>query len=283
MDDQFLHRLRREPPAEFASRLKWQLDRPAPTRRYRSRLILGLAICAAAFALASPPGRRVWQDWFANTNSPANTAPPEKSLPVSSPVRPAQVPGPPGVAARAGQPRYNAAAAPIAAQQPVPEPAALQVLPAPSDAPPIATQVIAPAIVAGVPQTAEMQAAVAVSVRQGLFLNLSFVNLPLNMMLQRRLPLDAGVLRTSATRLQTLSSLIPEVFSKDTRAFAVNTRALESIWTTFPQFVSKADDLTLAADELAAAAAADDEVAALRAIGRIEAACNACHDVYRMK
>jgi cytochrome c556 len=103
------------------------------------------------------------------------------------------------------------------------------------------------------------------------------------MMLQRRLPLDAGVLRTSATRLQTLSSLIPEVFSKDTRAFAVNTRALESIWTTFPQFVSKADDLTLAADELAAAAAADDEVAALRAIGRIEAACNACHDVYRMK
>ncbi len=66
MDDQFLHRLRREPPASFAARLKWQLDRPARLPRSRARLLLLFAIfgTAIAFALVSAPARRVIGELF---------------------------------------------------------------------------------------------------------------------------------------------------------------------------------------------------------------------------
>jgi cytochrome c556 len=92
-----------------------------------------------------------------------------------------------------------------------------------------------------------------------------------------------AVIRTSATRLQTLSAMIPEVFRKDTREFEANTRALDSIWTNPEGFAAKADELTRATDALSAAAATGDDVAAFQAIGRIATACTACHDVYRAK
>jgi cytochrome c556 len=88
-----------------------------------------------------------------------------------------------------------------------------------------------------------MQAAMAVSLRQGLFKTLGFVTRSLILM-QRGAPLDMGVARTTATRLETLSGVIPEVFRKDTRPFDVNTRAADSIWTNPQDFGSKADDLT---------------------------------------
>ena len=128
-----------------------------------------------------------------------------------------------------------------------------------------------------------VQAANAVSLRQGLFLNLDFVVQPLGSMLRRSTPLDFKVVRNDATRLGTLSSLIPEVFRADTSPFGLNTRALDRIWTDTRDFEAKADELTLDADSLATAAATEDDVATLRAIGRIEAACNACHETYRRK
>ena len=63
---QFLHQLRRDPPAGFAVRLKWQLDRPVPTRTSRARLLLVFAIFGTAFALVSPQARRAFGDLFHN-------------------------------------------------------------------------------------------------------------------------------------------------------------------------------------------------------------------------
>jgi hypothetical protein len=73
MDDHFLHQLRRDPPAGFAARLKWQLDRPAPTRASRARLLLVFAIFGTAFAIVSPHARRLFGDLFDRTERIAQT------------------------------------------------------------------------------------------------------------------------------------------------------------------------------------------------------------------
>ncbi|MGC1456775.1 MAG: cytochrome c [Steroidobacteraceae bacterium] len=282
MDDQFLHQLRREPPANFAIRLKSQLDRPVPVRRFRSRLILGLAIFGTAFALVSPPARRALGDWFATTSHP-QLAPAENPFPRA-----------PSAAAPAGTSRGRISPRPAglphyASTEPsIPAPPAAVPAAAPvqniSDEVQLPARALAPVIIAGSPQqTPEMQAAQAVSLRQGLFLNLGFVTGPLISMLQRGTPLDFKVARIGATRLATLSALIPEVFLKDTRPFVSHTRALDVIWTDYPDFESKADELTLAAEVLGSAAKSEDDDATRKAIANVAAACTACHDVFRMK
>src|ERR1700744_4887179 len=65
MDDQFLYRLRRDPPPGFAARLKRQLDRPAPLRPTRLQLLFALAIFGTAFALTSPTARHTVLRWVA--------------------------------------------------------------------------------------------------------------------------------------------------------------------------------------------------------------------------
>jgi cytochrome c556 len=284
MDDQFLHQLRREPPADFAVRLKWQLDRPVPPRRLNARLILALALCGTALSLGIPPGRRALIDWFATLTNRTHTAAVVSAVPeVPSAPAAARLPrttvGPlvtglaprPSVVppTRAVQPASDAAAAPPRSDA--------------DNATAVGRPRFAPTAIVGSPtQTPERQAAAIVGLRQGLFRTLDFVTQPLGLM-QRGAGVDMRVLRSSATRVKTLSSLIPEVFSQDTRPFHVTTRAADSIWTNPEGFASKADDLSLASDALTEAAATGDEPAALRAIGRIETACSACHDVFRTK
>jgi cytochrome c556 len=278
MDDQFLHRLRREPPAKFAIRLKGQLDRPIPTRRSPTRLILLLAICGTAFALVSPPGRRALGDWFTTAPGPPQPARPE----IASAPPPAAGATSRGPSAPSGdRPRQVATlpASPAPLSATVPAADAPQTATLDPQATPRSTFAPVPVVAGSLLQPPEVQAVAAALTRQGLFRTLSFVWGPLTSM-QRNIPLDMGVVRTSAIRLATLSALIPEVFSKDTRPFAVDTRAADSIWSEPQDFAAKADALTLAADALATAAATDDDVDALRAIARIQAACNACHAVY---
>jgi cytochrome c556 len=130
-------------------------------------------------------------------------------------------------------------------------------------------------------QTPEQRAEAAVLTRQALFKLLSFATRPLNSMLQGRTPVDMQLARTSAYRLNELSSMIPEVFNTDTRAFDVKTLSLDLIWTQFGDFESKVAALTVATDELDAATAAQDKTATVEAIPRVEAACGTCHNSYR--
>ncbi|HEV2703969.1 MAG TPA: cytochrome c, partial [Steroidobacteraceae bacterium] len=263
----------------------WQLDRPVPARRWRPRLILGLAICGTAFALVSPPGRRALSDWFTtSTTGPAQSAAPEMPIPRMPAAPDSAAVGralirPPGT----GSVRQGwSPPAP-----PAPATVATESLPsletAGNEAPAAAPAAVPYTPIAGVPQTPEMKAANAVATRQGLFLNLSFAAQPLGSMLRRSGPVDFKVIRTSAIRIATLSALISEVFSTDTRPFALNTLALDSIWTDTKDFDARADEMTLAADSLITAAATEDDVAARTAIGRILNACSGCHDHYRRK
>jgi cytochrome c556 len=281
MDDQFLHHLRRDPPIAFATRLKWQLDRPAPTRPSRTRLLLMLAIFGTAFALVSPPVRHALGNLF--DQAPGN---PQASPQLSDLPQP-----PPGSAPRSPpSPRYGAliphVAVPQADTAPGPLEGPVDAQPASPDvaavtAPAVRSNFVISPITSSGPQTPQQQAEAAVATRQGLFRVLSSVTSPLSLQGQGNIPINMEVARIGASRLEELSALIPEVFRQDTRAFAVDTRALDNIWMQFENFESKSAELTLAANALDRAVASHDDGAALQAIDRIQTACRGCHDVYR--
>jgi cytochrome c556 len=282
MNDQFLHRLRREPRAEFAARLKWQLDRPAQTPPRAGRWLLGLAIFGTAFALVSPPARHAFHGLFASTPN---------TMPASDATRP-ESPGVVGssvTAAGQTNPRPPVRPAQFMPATPLPRVPALVNTPVSADSPADAkTNASVGDIVAPVPITGtvggltpQMQADRAVLLRQGLFRVMGWVMVRLNAAQHADAPVDMKVMAADAGRLQQLSSLIPEVFQQDTRALDTNTRASSIIWNEPADFGSKIDDLTLAADSLARAAARNDEVATGKAISRIEIACTACHHIYR--
>ena len=286
MDDQFLHQLRRDPPAGFAIRLKWQLDRPVPTRTSRARLLLVFAIFGTAFALVSPQARRAFGDLFHKSASmPAtptgatgpSTAPPAASADLSGDAnRPHSaslsrngfaVPHSPGQQAQpSDRPDGRQPVTPV--PQPVGEPSLGSVSVSAQNS---------------TAQTREQRAQATVETRQALFRLLSLVTVPLASMQRGLTPVDLQVARTSAHRLSELSSMIPEVFLTDTRAFDVHTLTLDLVWTQSGDFDSKADALTLAAAELEGAIAAQDTTATFEAIRRVETACSACHNSYRRK
>jgi cytochrome c556 len=282
MNDQFLHRLRSEPRAEFATRLKWQLDRPVQTRRRAGRWILGLAIFGTAFALVSPPARHAIHGLFASTtnNVPTtDTTRTESPGVVSSSV----------TAAGKANSKSNARPAQFEPAMPPSRSPEVASMPPSVDSQADARlnasvgDIVAPVPITGMVGglTPQMQADRAVLLRQGLFRVMGWVMLRLNAAQHGDAPVDMKAIAASADRLQQLSSMIPEVFHQDTRALDTNTRALSIIWNEPADFGSKIDDLTLAADSLARAAASNDEVATVKAILRIENACSACHHVYR--
>jgi cytochrome c556 len=282
MNDQFLHRLRREPRAEFATRLKWQLDRPVQTRPRAGRWILGLAIFGTAFALVSPPARQAIHGLFTGTvnNVPTNdTTRPESPGVVSSSV----------TAAGKASPRSNVRPVQFEPVPPLSRSPELASTPLAADSQAVAKvnasvgDSVAPVLITGTVGglTPQMQADRAVLLRQGLFRVMGWVMPRLNAAQHADAPVDMRVIAADAVRLQQLSSLIPEVFQQDTRALDTNTRALSIIWNEPADFGSKIDDLTSAADSLARAAAGNDKVATGKAISRIESACTACHRVYR--
>ena len=91
MDDQFLHHLRRDPPAGFATRLKWQLDRPTRARPSRARLLLVFAIFGTAFALVAPPARRALVNLFDQPPADSQPVPHKRALPQPPPATAADV------------------------------------------------------------------------------------------------------------------------------------------------------------------------------------------------
>jgi cytochrome c556 len=293
MDDQFLHQLRRDPSAGFATRLKWQLDRPARSRPSGARLLLVFAIFGTAFALVAPPARRALVNLFNQSPVDSQPGPQTRDLPQRPP---ASVPGmyreaesARGPASpRDGAPVAHAAAPPA---EPMPPLGAADAQPAaPDDAPVAAPAVRSHFVITSVanaplgnsaPPTPQQAAAAAVATRQGLFKVLGAIVSPLALMRQQHMPVNMEAVGIGAKRLAELSPLILEVFGKDTRPFAVETRALDSIWMQPEDFEAKSVELTLAADALDRAVASNDDGAALKAIYRIQTACSGCHDVYR--
>jgi len=134
------------------------------------------------------------------------------------------------------------------------------------------------------PPTPEQQAEQAVLTRQGLLKVMGFYMAPLGGMLKNKVPFDAATAGKSATNIEALGAMIPDVFVFDTRkATNVKTKAQDGIWTNAADFKSKADDLVKAAAALVDASKSGDKGTTLKAAGAVGKACGACHDNYRNK
>jgi cytochrome c556 len=134
------------------------------------------------------------------------------------------------------------------------------------------------------PPTPEQQAEQAVLTRQGLLKVMGMYMAPLGGMLKNKVPFDAAVATKSATHIAQLGSMIPDVFTFDTRnKTSAKTKAQDGIWTNQADFAAKADDLVKAATALQEAAKSGDKGTTLKAAAAVGKACGACHDNYRNK
>lgn len=131
-------------------------------------------------------------------------------------------------------------------------------------------------------QSPEERAESAVEQRKAVFQVQLFSMRPVRGML-RGSPFDAGVAQKTAQRLHMTAGLIPEVFALDTRAFKVQTKARENIWTEKAEFDARVKELLDAATSLETAAKAGNKDAALKAVGAVGKSCDDCHDKFRSK
>ncbi len=137
---------------------------------------------------------------------------------------------------------------------------------------------------AAAPPSPEQQAKSAIETRQGLFKVMSSQMAPIGALLRNQGTFNAELVGKNAARIQTLSEIIPELFTQDTRQFkATKSIALDGIWNSQADFKTKADALTKAAAGVAAAAKTGDKAATQKAAAEIGKACGACHDAYRAK
>lgn len=134
------------------------------------------------------------------------------------------------------------------------------------------------------PPTPEQQAEQAVLTRQGLLKVMGFYMAPLGGMLKNKVPFDAAAAGKSATHIEQLGTMLPDVFAFDTRnKTSAKTKAQDGIWTNTADFNAKADDLVKAAAALVEASKSGEKGATLKAAGAVGKACGACHDNYRNK
>jgi cytochrome c556 len=141
--------------------------------------------------------------------------------------------------------------------------------------------VLLPSIAVAKEAANERQAANAVQFRQAL-LQLVRSNLgPLGGMARGRVPYDVEVMKTNGERLEQLALMLPDYFETDTRGFSVESDALPKLWDNKDDFLSKANDLTIAAKALQVAAETGDETKYRAAIGKVSSTCKACHDSYK--
>jgi cytochrome c556 len=134
------------------------------------------------------------------------------------------------------------------------------------------------------PPSPEAAAKTAIETRQGLFKVISSQMGPIGGLLRNQGTFNAELVGKNAARIQTLSEIIPDLFTSDTRAFkTTKSIALDGIWNSQADFKAKAEALTKAAAGVVTAAKTGDKAATQKAAAEIGKACGACHDAYRAK
>ena len=128
--------------------------------------------------------------------------------------------------------------------------------------------------------TPEEQAAAAVGTRQAVFKLLAFNMGPLQGM-ARGGDYDEAVAVQAIERIQTLASMIPEVFANDTTAYDFETRALNGVWSDMDTFANAANNLSMGASEALSIINSQGADGVRNAIQAIGPKCGACHDTFR--
>ncbi len=137
---------------------------------------------------------------------------------------------------------------------------------------------------AAAPLTPEEQAAADIGTRQAVFKLLSFNNGTIGGM-ARGAPFNAEAAKAALERIEMLSTMIPDVFAKDTRAFkGTKTMASDTIWDNKADLAKLASDLGAAAKAAQATLAAKPNADGVKEIVQaVGPKCGACHDLFRLK
>ncbi|HTW75376.1 MAG TPA: cytochrome c [Steroidobacteraceae bacterium] len=134
-------------------------------------------------------------------------------------------------------------------------------------------------VIARTPPSADQN---AVEYRQALMFVIDGQMQALSSMHAGRMPYDAALVREHAADLTTLAGMIPEAFSRDTRAARrLDTAALAYVWTDQAHFVQSARRLQRDAEALNGAVQDGDEAQVQSAIGALSGECVQCHRQYR--
>jgi cytochrome c556 len=321
MNDDFLYRIRTEPPPHFAQALKARLDR-LPRRGARlASFGFGLFLFGTAFALVSPAAREMIAGWFGakpEVDETALVAAPsaEGTVPAASPAPPANpsAASPPASArstppdegefppdrmttltsdevaflvemenARAPREQRAARAMELLAEVEQQLGAVPQTAEAMTSAPDSADEQ-SEFIVTG-PLLAEAgTAAYAFQNRRALFEVMEWTAEPVFLLLKRRAPFDdARKFEVIGRRLEQLAHMIPDAFAQDTRKSDVQTRALDRVWEDRALFARRVEEMELAARLLTIAAMKGDELGVRQAATRIGNTCATCHYEFRKK
>ncbi|QJR79726.1 cytochrome c [Alteromonas pelagimontana] len=129
--------------------------------------------------------------------------------------------------------------------------------------------------------SSQKHAEAMVTYRQSLFQLLKSNMGPLGGMAKGALPYDTEVMKTNGMRLEQLAAMMSDYVQVDTRKFDVETEAKPVIWEKYSAFEDKIEGLKTASVNLQKVAGEGDESAYRAAIGKVGAACKACHDDFK--
>ena len=122
-----------------------------------------------------------------------------------------------------------------------------------------------------------------VKYRQSVYTIIGWNFKPIGAMVKGEVPFDAAAVARHAQYVELMSQAAPEGFTKGSGPDAVkNTEAKPDIWTNMDDFRSKFAGLGEAAAGASEAVKGGAENVG-PVVGKLGAACKACHDVYREK
>jgi cytochrome c556 len=316
MNDDFLYRIRTQPPPHFAAALKARLDR-APRRRAQvARIGLALLLFGTAFAIVSPGVRQSVsslltgardgkeEQRLADSSASRNTGqgPTDTSRDEPAPQAEGGAFPPDGDGLAPGErgKRINpflVNSSPSASPHPPAEQA--PELSSPTEDPvfvPPSSPASNPGpsaassgfIVTGPLLAEEGTAAYAFQTRRALFTVIAWTTESLEGAMKslaiaahenRRF--DVREAELYATRLERLAPLIADAFAQDTRLSEVQTRALDEIWERPEKFGQKIEDIAELAGSLRMSLQQGNRDRAFRTVKYLRRTCTECHQEFR--
>lgn len=286
MNDDFLYRLRTEPPPHFAEALKARLDRGSKrgVRGWQFGLIA--LLFGTAFAMVT-----YWKRPAPAPTVTSAPAPIQQGLAHAFGNRPATrtetaaAPAPPPAA---DSENVKAAVRALLEEERAKRqlPVTLPPLPSlvessPATAAPDADEAQNTFIVTA-PLLAEYGTpAYTFETRRAYFTVMEWVTKPLQDMVTRHAPTDAKKAQTIALRLMALTTMMPELFAKDERASGIPTRTRSTVWSDRAGFVHEVVEFGKSVQALSVAAKSNDEQLIRQATASVFKSCSSCHDKFR--
>jgi cytochrome c556 len=287
MNDDFLYRLRTEPPPHFAEALKARLDRSAKRTVRVWHFGLAALLFGAAFAMMSY--------WSREAPAPVVATPVEaqQRLVHAFSDKKAESPNA-SVETAAVPPATNDDAVKESVRALLDEerakhrlPVTLAPLPSTSESSADASvdtnaQDAENAFIVTGPLLAEYGTpAYTFETRRAYFTVMEWSMKSLRDMQLRRMPIDRKAIQTTTYRLAVLTPMLPELFKKDERGSVVTTRAKGLVWEQQPRFLAESLRFMKSLKALMDATKSNDDAQVRNAIAGVDLVCSSCHQTFR--